>query len=197
MPPPKAIASTTVPSGALSCSALPESTSHGMLLSATLPSSATMPPSASRLGGFSVSTTDAPASMVRSLTVDIQGSVERIRSMVQPAMLTGELPILVISSQSLSLSGTSAGMIRVNFSVYSPSHSTGSTGGFHSQTMLFWCLPVSSPTRTRPSSSTARLSGPARLFASHWSGELPLEYGPPTMAGSILLMPQPESTGIL
>ncbi len=135
--------------------------------------------------------------MLRSLTMETHGSVERIRSMVQPARLTGESPVLAISSQSLSLSGTSAGMIRVNFSVYSPSHSTGSTGGFHSHTMLFWCLPVSSPTSTRPSSSTARLSGPAMLFASHWSGEAPLEYDPPTIAGSILLTSQPAPTGIL
>ena len=63
--------------------------------------------------------------------------------------------------------------------------------------MLFWCLPVSSPTSTRPSSSTARLSGPAMLFELHWSGEAPLEYGPPIIAGSILLMSQSASTVIL
>ena len=175
IPPPKAMASTTVPSGDFSCSALPESTNQGMLFRTMFPSSAAMPPSARRLAGFSVSTTDAPASMVRPLTMEIQGSVERIRSMVHPARLTAVSPVLVISNQSLSRSGTSAGMMRVNFRLYSPSHSTGSTGGSHSQTMLFWCFPVSSPTSTRPSLSTARLSGPAIPLASHWSAEAALE----------------------
>ena len=115
IPPPKAMASTTVPSGAFSCSALPESTSQGILSRMTLPSSATMPPSARRLTGFSVSTTDAPAAMVNSFTMEIQGSLERMRSMVHPSRLTAVSPILVISSQSLSRSGTSAGMMRVNF----------------------------------------------------------------------------------
>ena len=167
IPPPKAMASTTVPSGAFSCRALPESTNQGMLFSTTLPSRASMPPSASRLAGFSVSTTDAPASIVRSLTIDTQGSVERMRSMVQPARSTTESPVLVNSNQSLSLSGTSAGMMRVNFTSYSPSHSVGSTGGSQSHSMLLSCLPVSSATRTLPSSSTARLSGPAIRFGSH------------------------------
>ena len=115
IPPPKAMASTTVPSGAFSWSALPESTSQGMLSRTTLPSSAAIPPSARRLAGFSVRTTDAPASMTNSFTMEVQGSPDRMRSMVHPAKLTAVSPVLVISSQSLSLSGTSAGMIRVNF----------------------------------------------------------------------------------
>ena len=167
IPPPKAMASTTVPSGAFSCSALPESTNQGMLFRMTLPSSAAMPPSARRLAGFSVNTTDSPAAMVNSFTTDIQGSLERMRSMVHPSRLTAVSPILVISNQSLSRSGTSAGMIRVNFRLYAPSHSSGSTGGSHSQSMLLSCFPVSSATRTLPSSRTARLSGPAILLTSH------------------------------
>ena len=167
IPPPNTMASTTVPSGALSCSALPESTNQGMLLSATFPSNAVIPPSASRFAGFSVRTTELPASITTSLKADTQGVVERIRSMVQPARLTGSSPMLVSSNQSLSLSGTSDGIMRVNITSYSPSHSEGSAGGSHSHNMLLSCFPVSSATSTLPSFNTARLSGPAIRLGSH------------------------------
>ena len=167
IPPPKTMASTTVPSGAFSCRALPESTSHGMLFSTTLPSRDSMPPSASRLVGFSVSTTDAPASMVRSLTIEIQGSVERMRSIVQPVRLTASSPVFVNSNQSLSRFGTALGIIRVNFTSKLLFHSAGSAGGCQCHNMLLSCFPVSSAISRLPSSSTARLSGPAILLISH------------------------------
>ena len=138
-----------------------------MLFITELPSMATMPPSARRFAGFSERTTDSPAPRMNWPNSEIHGVVERIRSIVHPRKFTSWPPKLVISSQSFSRSGTSPGIIRVNRISYSPSQISGSVVGSQSQTMLFSCLPVSSPIRTRPSSRTARLSGPARLFTSH------------------------------
>ena len=132
----------------------------------TFPSIATIPPSDNRLFGFSVNTTEAPAGITNSLNVEIQGVVDLILSIVQPVRLISSSPVFVNSNQSLSLFGTSPGIILVNFTSYSLSQSDGSAGGCQCQSMLFSCFPVSSAIKRLPSLSTARLSGPAILFTS-------------------------------
>ena len=165
-PPPYTTASTTVPSGDFSWRALPESTSQGILSIAIFPSIAIIPPSENRLLGFSVKTTEPPAGITNSLNVEIQGVVDLILSIVQPVRLISSSSVFVNSNQSLSLFGTSPGIILVNFTLYSLFQSDGSAGGCQCQSMLFSCLPVSSAINRLPSLSTARLSGPAILFIS-------------------------------
>ena len=119
----------------------------------------------------SVNTTEAPAGITNSLNVEIQGVVDLILSIVQPVRLISSSSVFVNSNQSLSLFGTSPGIILVNFTLCSLFQSDGSVGGCQCQSMLFSCLPVSSAINRLPSLSTARLSGPAILFISQRTEE--------------------------